>query len=251
MPREAPLLGGRALNRSLPRLRTYVREAWNSRHGEGPRPPILDLIRSAPAWLASFERPLELGVHARPWLTYGSIRALEKAVRRDWRVFEFGSGASTIFFGTRCDQVQSVEHDAEWCARVRSALQSLKIENVRLELVPPDDRPKAATFGSAFPGFEERTFQAYVRAIEPTPDRSMDLVVVDGRARPACLAAAMPKVKPGGLLILDNSERAHYRGAIETVPSSWRRRDFVGPAAQGEYFTTTTFWRAPDGEGRG
>jgi hypothetical protein len=34
--------------------------------------------------------------------------------------------------------------------------------------------------------------------------------LVDGRARPACLVHGMPKVKVGGLLVLDNSDRDYY-----------------------------------------
>ena len=49
-------------------------------------------------------------------------------------------------------------------------------------------------------------------AICDEPDASLDLVVVDGRARVECARRAMPKVKPGGLLLLDDTSRERYAG---------------------------------------
>jgi predicted O-methyltransferase YrrM len=53
-------------------------------------------------------------------------------------------------------------------------------------------------------------FRSYVEAIDAYPDASFDLVVVDGRARPSCLRQAIPKLRPRGLLVLDNSDRDYY-----------------------------------------
>ena len=53
------------------------------------------------------------------------------------------------------------------------------------------------------PGF----FDDYVAAINDELDNSLDLVIVDGRARVECVRRAMPKVKPGGLLLLDDTGR--------------------------------------------
>ena len=39
-------------------------------------------------------------------------------------------------------------------------------------------------------------------------------VVVDGRQRAACLEQALPKLRPGGLILFDNSGRRRYRQAI-------------------------------------
>ena len=41
-----------------------------------------------------------------------------------------------------------------------------------------------------------------------------DLIVIDGRLRAACLAAAMSALRPGGIILFDDSGRARYRGAI-------------------------------------
>ena len=51
--------------------------------------------------------------------------------------------------------------------------------------------------------------------VDSIPDNSLDFVLVDGRARPECLYYALPKMKKNGIVILDNSERDHYKIVFE------------------------------------
>jgi hypothetical protein len=48
---------------------------------------------------------------------------------------------------------------------------------------------------------------SYAAFIDRFPDHSFDLVIIDGRARAACIQHAIPKVKKGGYLLVDDSER--------------------------------------------
>ncbi len=41
-----------------------------------------------------------------------------------------------------------------------------------------------------------------------------DLIVIDGRAREACLTAAIPHLADGGLIVYDNTHRKRYKRAI-------------------------------------
>ena len=45
--------------------------------------------------------------------------------------------------------------------------------------------------------------------------RYEDVIAVDGRDRVNCVKHAMPKLKPGGVLVLDDSHRPRYREAFE------------------------------------
>jgi predicted O-methyltransferase YrrM len=47
---------------------------------------------------------------------------------------------------------------------------------------------------------------ANAAAIVSEPDASLDFVVVDGWYRPVCARAALSKLKPGGLLLIDNTD---------------------------------------------
>ncbi len=168
---------------------------------------------------------------ALPWLTYEAILWLYGRVKEDWQVWEWGSGSSTYFWSAHCAGIHTVEHDPQWCLEITERLKGRN--NVEMIHVPASkknygnkiyDEP-LAYYSKA----KQLFFKEYAQAIDARPDDSFDLVIVDGRARPSCLLHALPKVKPGGLLLLDNSERAHYAKAMREVPSDWRVHHFQGP----------------------
>ena len=143
-----------------------------------------------------------------PWWTFGAADRVEAflADRPDCRVFEWGSGASTVWLGRRCGTVFSVEHDAAWAERMRAALPG----NAQVRLVVP--APGLAV-PSAKPGFAGLDFADYVAAIDDVAG-PLALIVIDGRAREACLDRAVERLATGGLIVLDNVDRARYRDAI-------------------------------------
>ena len=59
----------------------------------------------------------------------------------------------------------------------------------------------------------------YVAVFNEFEDGSLDFVVVDGHYRQACILAALPKLKVGGLLMLDNSNWLSDREW--GIPVSW------------------------------
>jgi predicted O-methyltransferase YrrM len=170
------------------------------------------------------------------------------------RVFEWGSGGSTLFFARRAQEVIAVEHDQDWTASVQEACRSRGHQHVTVQFIPPDDRPPAVTFdpGDAAQYYSSArlysglSFQRYAEHILNFPDAHFDAVVVDGRARPACLRLALPKVKPGGLLVLDNSDRAHYRAARDlAVAAHWKEEEYFGPGPYLSFFWQTVVWQRP------
>jgi hypothetical protein len=229
----------------------YYDQAVQSRRGPLSKPSWCELARSFPPWWRSFQADEEISRQCLPWLTFPAVSFLKRSLRPHWRVFEFGSGASTVFFALRCRKVFSIEHDAGWATKVCSALDALGISNCRLRHIAPErNQPRTVTdcppYGSQFDGYEDCTFESYVRSIDDHADGSLDLVLVDGRAREACLWHAIHKVRPGGILVLDNTERPRYHHAMSKIPSHWRRMEFPGPCAGADFFTKTTVWVAAD-----
>ncbi|HKO93603.1 MAG TPA: hypothetical protein VJU61_20760, partial [Polyangiaceae bacterium] len=49
-----------------------------------------------------------------PWIPFVARRWLARQLRPHLRVFEWGSGGSTLFLARRVAELVSVEHDAEW-----------------------------------------------------------------------------------------------------------------------------------------
>ena len=148
-----------------------------------------------------------------PWWTYGAIDVVEAFLmsRSDARVFEYGSGASTVWLAKRAGRVTTIEHDARWADAVHTRTRGL---NVDLRLVEAPERAPRTGYASEKPGWGGRDFEPYVSAIDEAAS-GFDLIVIDGRARPACLHHALPKLAAGGLIVFDNSGRARYRAAIK------------------------------------
>lgn len=188
----------------------------------------------------------------QPWMTYAAADFLSGWLRPDMSVFEWGSGGSTVFFAKHAGRVTAIEHEEAWARQVRAALAERQIANAEVQHLPPEPDPEAAKwdatdpllFSSGGKQFSGLSFQRYVTAIDPVPDASLDLVVVDGRARPSCLQRGMSRVKPGGVLLLDNAERPHYQRARSLlVPGHWELLDFTGPGPYCAQFWQTIGWR--------
>lgn len=192
----------------------------------------LKLLRAhlkQPRWLLPWLRdnvlmrrsPIEM---ERPWFSYAATEWLAGYVRQDMRVFEYGSGGSTLFFSSRVACVVSVEDDAAWQDLVSARLAQLGRRNVEL-------RHRAFDFK------QPRDFASsgYVAAVrEGAP---WDIIVVDGQdwtfqERPVCFAVAQECVVKGGAIIVDDSWRY---AQLRTVAGSDRVRIFesVGPGRLG------------------
>jgi SAM-dependent methyltransferase len=182
-----------------------------------------------------------------PWLTYGATDWLATVVGPASRVFEFGSGGSTFFFLDLGASVTSVEHEAAWHARVAAALPAEARARAVLRLVEP--RPPApgesdrAYVSAKFDGVP-RDYESYARSIDAEPDGSFDLVLVDGRARVACVRHARAKVRPGGYLVLDDSSRPEY-AAIPVLLAGWLCRRFSGLGPGKRLPAETASWGRP------
>jgi predicted O-methyltransferase YrrM len=104
----------------------------------------------------------------------------------------------------------SVEHDAGFASLLRPLLADPNILIQREAGVNPSPRIRSRKE-------PDRDFFDYVHAIDAVPG-DFDLVVVDGRARIACVQMALGRLKPCGLILLDDSWRREYREGLARLP---------------------------------
>lgn len=177
-----------------------------------------------------------------PWITFRAIDWLDAYLKPGMSVFEYGAGGSTLYFAQRVARVISVEHDAGFFAVVKALLKERGLSNCALQLHEPkpcdgSSRP----FASFQPKYSGMCFESYVKAIDEFPDDHFDLVLVDGRARLACVERAAKKIRRGGALVLDNTDRPGYAGAYEIMRKA-RRLDFAGLTPWNIEVSKTTVW---------
>lgn len=193
---------------------------------------------------------------ATPWISYFAINYIERYLSSEMKVFEFGGGGSTLFFAKRVKKLVTVEHDSTWfkdldvlvrtkgdCSwngfLIEGKQQLVSDVEMGQDIANPDH------YCSDDVASEGLSFYEYASKIDSYPDGYFDLILVDGRSRPSCLKHAIPKCRSGGLLVLDNSDRAYYTAQLlETISVQF---DTVveeeGPAPFLGQFTKTTVWR--------
>lgn len=124
--------------------------------------------------------------------------------------WEWGSGRSTLWFARR------LAH----------------LTNVELRHIPLD-HTESDTYQNDYNSLPRNP-----SAILAESNVSLDLVVVDGWYRPVCALAALPKLKPGGHLLIDNTDwndPPHVH-----VPKDW---PLVHQSRN--VMTQTSIWRKP------
>jgi hypothetical protein len=130
-----------------------------------------------------------------PWLTSRAVEILDGLLLPTDRGLELGSGLSTIWFARRVNHLVSVEHDAAWHHKISIELKRRSLGNVDYRFAPQD-----------VPA-EDGGQSEYARSVFELPDASLDFVLVDGIYRDHCAWFVLPKLAPGGLLIIDNVNR--------------------------------------------
>jgi hypothetical protein len=183
-----------------------------------------------------------------PWITYGAIDWLKNYLKKDMYVFEWGSGDSTKFFAQHVKCVITIDHSQYWFKKLVTELDKKLKRKTSIHLLEPTKVSAVDVWYQSNDGkyvgkdFSGYSFEKYVRFIDNFPDDFFDLVVVDGRARPGCLKHAMPKIKTGGYLLLDNSERIEYKNALILL-NQWVSTGFMGHGPHTDVRWETRIWQ--------
>ncbi len=178
-------------------------------------------------WYFAYER-----LHPdEPFLAPAAVRFLDAALPRQGIGLEWGSGRSTRWLARRLRHLVAVEHDPRWRDEVREQLEQAGLHNVDYRLIPlehPIDEPTRPRYDP---------MPRYASFVDEFPDGYFDFIEVDGHYRQACIVMGLPKLKPGGLLLVDDTSwlplaawgvpetwpLLHQSVKINTVTSIWQR----------------------------
>ena len=132
-----------------------------------------------------------------PVFVPAAVVLLDAWLRPSDRGFEFGSGRSTSWLAARVAHLITVEHDRRWYARFENRLRERGLGDVvDYRLIEAEGEQ-----------LDEPTDHPYATSIRELDDASLDFALVDGQMRLRCVQEAIPKIRPGGLLILDGANR--------------------------------------------
>jgi precorrin-6B methylase 2 len=200
------------------------------------------------SWIRQLRKgiPLDLEKNTDPWITYRAIRYLDKVITKDSRIFEYGSGGSSLYFALRAKSIVSIEHNKDWYKKITQTLKEYKVNNCQIKLVEglltkDIHNPYLSLTQSNF------EFEKYVNSIGDYSDGHFDLVIVDGRSRVQCVKKSYKKVRSGGMILLDNSERKDYLEAHVFLSSIGAKpiNMFGLVAGYAPPLSETTIWRIP------
>ncbi len=129
-----------------------------------------------------------------PWMNRRAIEAFGTILKPTDQMVEFGCGRSTKWFSQKVAHLISVEHQEKWARMVREQLARANVKNVELKYFPAPYREE---------GPASLTLE-YACWIDKLPDRSIDVVLIDGGCRGATSLKSIPKLRSGGVLAIDN-----------------------------------------------
>ncbi|MFP6688356.1 MAG: hypothetical protein VCD31_03405 [Alphaproteobacteria bacterium] len=150
-----------------------------------------------------------------PWLSYSAIDFIEGVVRADWRVFEWGSGTSTAWWGSRVEHIHAIEHERQYYDQVAA----FGLANLTLRLCEASED--------------------YVGAIDSAAGGPFDAIIIDGEAP--------THLKSGGILIFDDSDRAAHRDSLVHLRGGGLKRiEFFGLGPSFLYRKCTSVYLSDD-----
>lgn len=148
------------------------------------------------------------GGNALPWMTYPAIEFLQKTIQPHHEIFEYGCGASTLFFASKVKKVTSLETNKRWRDLIR---EKLTTKNVEISLMED--------------GLENDLYENFAKNSE----QKFDFIIIDSLKRFKCAQNCLSALKPDGMVLLDDSERQNYKKIFDFFKShNFVEKNFIG-----------------------
>jgi predicted O-methyltransferase YrrM len=128
---------------------------------------------------------LHAGLSLRPWLSYSAARRIAEILPPNAHALEIGSGQSTLWLARRCERLLSIEADKHWFDHLRGELARAGHHHVDLRY---------------------RWRAEEIADFSSVEDSSLDFILVDGGPRAEVLERSYCKLRPGGVLYVDNTD---------------------------------------------
>ncbi len=158
-----------------------------------------------------------------PWMTYPFIDFVKNLDLKNKTIFEYGSGASTIFWGRNASKVVSIENDEDWYNLIKNKI----TDNTELK----------------FRG----DITKFIESINED-NKSYDIIILDGGSnRYECALKSINKLNRGGMIILDDSDNLYYKRICDFLKyEDLLQIDFIGFKPRSENIVATSVFLKRD-----
>jgi hypothetical protein len=156
-----------------------------------------------------------------PWYTYPAIEYLKNIDFSNKKIFEYGSGNSSIWWSERCNKLISIESDPIWKNKISALLNNSK--------------------------FDYRLATDETSYIKHSDIASCNVIIIDGQFRAKCADFILSEVGSGStsldMLIFDNSDwYPHTISKLNETLTNWVQVDFSGFGPINSYTWTTSIF---------
>jgi hypothetical protein len=186
---------------------------------------------------------------ALPWITFPALEFLKTLSLQQFKIVEFGSGASTIWLSGQCKELISYEFDSVYFKAMREVTADSNVRLVDVQALFDGLTPdvSCSSFLSELlhndkdkenfaPGFWE--FINVPRLVDEFKNstKNADLVFVDGGLRSFVLGIISESVSDTCLVVVDNSDVEWVRtGVVELLRRNFIEIPFIGFGPLNDY----------------
>ena len=177
-------------------------------------------------WFNSFntKQAIDKDKKPIPWCSYPFIKFIEPRLKKDFSVFEFGSGNSTLWYAERVGKILSVENDKGWFDLVSKKVP----ENAKII-------------------FQMLEYNGEYCKKALAANNKFDVIIIDGRDRVNCIKHSIGALKEQGVLIFDNSNLPQYSDGISyLISNGFRKLDFIGLSPVTPHNNCTSIFYRPN-----
>ena len=139
-----------------------------------------------------------------PWMSQSEIQTIEKYLKPEFTMLEWGSGGSTLYFPKFVRKYYSIEHDMSWYDNISPKTPN----NVDYHLILPNEAITDPT--------QKHQVQNYIDQVDTLGVATFDAVLIDGRGRGWCAEKVVSYLKEDSVVFIhDYWQRPQYH-IVET-----------------------------------
>jgi len=198
------------------------------------------------SWKNSFYQGLSTNEYQNyiPWYCYEAINFLEQKNLKDFLIFEFGCGASTLFYLRKGCKILCIETNKRWFEFIVDLIRKQQIKSDFLVIDQKNFfKNQNIEIHLMEDGLTNEKYQNFCQNISQERNILFDYIIVDSLKRYLCCKNSITALNKTGAIILDDSERKNYEKIFDFFAiNNFENQDFFGIAPAQLRLKKTSFF---------